>query len=128
MSTIEVTPLGAFWPLFLLAHGGEGRGPLLDQLCPHDPAGLRAAYRPVFEATNPAAAAGLDATEDRELAYWCAVLRGPLLTGARGELMFLDPIFLADGVMLTELARLLTLPLYERQDAFLAAMHARGQA
>ena len=99
---------------------------MLDQLCPHDPAGLRAAYRPVFEATNPPAAAGLDATEDRELAYWCAVLRGPLLTGARGELMFLPPTFRVDGVLLTGLTRLLTLPLWERQDAFLAAMHARG--
>ena len=128
MSTIEVTPLGAFWPLFLLAHGGEGRGPLVDQLCPHDPAGLRAAYRPVFEATNPAAAAGLDATEDRELAYWCRILRGPLLTGHPGELTFLPSWLTVDGVMLTEVARLLRLPLYERMDAFLAAMHARGQA
>lgn len=119
------------WPLFLLSRHGEaacsGR-PLLDLLCPATPDDLRATYGPVLAQTNPTAAAGLEATDDDELACWVNVLRGPLLTGRLDELTFMPAWLTVDGVLLDRLARLLTLSLHERQDAFLAAMHRRGSA
>lgn len=126
--------LGEFWPFFLLGHMDPPRPdtPALELVCPATPAGLYAAYHPVFADTNPTAALGLELTVQRpqgeqELELWCRLLRAPQLTGRPDELLFLPPwLFLPSGEALTGLSRLLTLSLWERQDVFLYTMHLRG--
>lgn len=126
--------LGEFWPFFLLGRLDlPGSGSLtLDLVCPATPDGLYATYHPVFADTNPTAALGLELTiqspqGERELDFWCRLLRAPRLTGRPDELLFLPPwLFLPNGEVLTGLSRLLTLSLSERQDVFLYAMHLRG--
>lgn len=123
--------LGALWPLYILGEIGEegcAGHSVHDLLCPETPAGLRRTYRPILARTNPTAARGMDATPDAELAYWCRVLRASMLTGNPDELTFLPDWLTHEGEVLTNLARLLFLPLFERQDVFLEAMHQRGQA
>ena len=57
---------------------------------------------------------------------WCRVLRAPRLTGHRGESLDLPDWLFVNGRALAGLGCLLTLPLFERQDVFLCAMHRRG--
>lgn len=122
---MTLTPLQWAWPVFLLSHAGREKAEgtsTLDLLCPPTPALLREVYRPVLEATNPTAAAGLDATPDEELAFWVKVLRvEPLGSGD-----FTPAFLFHEGQALRGLAEVVKLPLFERQDVFLAAMHQRG--
>lgn len=117
--------LGTLWPLWVLGKAGEAAcqgKTMAELLTPATPAGLRQMYRPVLADTNPTAAAGLDATPDAELAYWCQVLRvAPL-----GSDDFMPAFLFHEGDVLRGLAAVCRLPLFERQDVFLAAMHQRG--
>jgi hypothetical protein len=114
--------LGELWPAFLLGEYGPtaGGAGLLDRLVPADPAEFRALLSPVLTRTNPTAAHGLTLVSDAQLAGWIRVLREPRLNGD----LLLTPAWLSDhGMMAAALARLLTLPFYERMDVMLHALH-----
>lgn len=119
------TYLRGLWPLFILAKIGEEgcKGHFLpDLICPPTVQKLREVYGAVMQATNPTAAAGLATTSDEELSVWVKVLKADLLGNSE-----FTPAFLFDGgVVLTGLAQLVSLPLFERQDVFLHACHVRG--
>lgn len=132
MTTLNTSPefLKEFWPFFIL--GQQGRpadGVMLSELLtPDRPDTIRTVFSPIFERTNPAAAQGLECTDDAELIYWGRVFGAGLLTGAAGEGTFMPDWLTCEGDLMAATARLLTLPLYQRFDAFLAAMHQLGQA
>ena len=122
---MTLTLLREFWPFFLLGKAGQERAEgtsTLDLLCPATPALLREVYSPVLHDTNPTAAASLDATPDEELAIWVKVLRSERL----GASEFTPAFLFHDGQALRGLAEVVKLPLFERQDVFLVAMHQRG--
>lgn len=119
---------GVLWPLVILGAYAEPPASLPDALTPDTAEGIRATFRPIFERGNPQAVTGLDLCSDAELVYWGRVFRGPVLTGHEDELLFMPAWLWKEGVFLSGLARLLTLPLFERFDVFLEAMHQRGAA
>lgn len=123
---IPALALGIGWPIFILAAQNaediEGLS-ALDTVVPEDAETLRAVYAAVLEGRDPIAAAALTALPVPVLEQWAAVLRGPLLTGAEGELTFLPASFFAEGRPRRSLVALLRLPLWQRLDVFQRALH-----
>ena len=127
VTTTEPTFLRELWPFFILGKMGEEActdHSVRDLICPPTIQGLREVYGAVFRDTNPTAAAGLNASTDQELRFWVEVLRAEPL----GKNEFMPAFLFHAGQVLRGLAEVVKLPLFERQDVFLAAMHQRGLA